>query len=102
MPKGGQLKVILTRENTTAKLVLIDTGVGIPPENLKRIFDPFFTTKENGTGLGLSTSYGIIASHHGEIVVQSQLGKGTCFTILLPLESKQGTNGHYEKNRPGR
>jgi signal transduction histidine kinase len=102
MPQGGQLKVILTRENTTAKLVLIDTGVGIPPENLKRIFDPFFTTKENGTGLGLSTSYGIIASHHGEIVVQSRLGKGTCFTILLPLEPKQGINGHYEKNGPGR
>ena len=102
MPQGGYLKVVLATTNGTAKIALFDTGSGIPPENLKRIFDPFFTTKENGTGLGLSTSYGIIASHHGEIVVQSRLGKGTCFTILLPLEPKQGINGHYEKNGPGR
>ena len=86
MPQGGYLKVFLMQENRTAKFGLIDSGVGIPPENLKRIFDPFFTTKGNGTGLGLSTSYGIIASHGGEIHAQSQLGKGTCFTVLLPLE----------------
>jgi two-component system NtrC family sensor kinase len=95
MHHGGHLKVVLARENGTARIVLIDTGVGIPPENLKRIFDPFFTTKENGTGLGLSTSYGIISSHHGEIHIQSQVSKGTCFTILLPLAPKQGTNGSY-------
>jgi two-component system NtrC family sensor kinase len=102
MPQGGYLKVALAKTNGTAKLALFDTGSGIPPENLKRIFDPFFTTKENGTGLGLSTSYGIISSHQGEIVVQSQLGKGTCFRILLPLAPKQGTNGHYETKDPGR
>ena len=102
MPQGGYLKVALAKTNGTAKIALFDTGSGIPPENLKRIFDPFFTTKENGTGLGLSTSYGIIASHQGEIVVQSQLGKGTCFRILLPLAPKQGTNGHYETKDPGR
>jgi signal transduction histidine kinase len=102
MPHGGYLKVVLARENGTAKIVLIDTGVGIPPENLKRIFDPFFTTKENGTGLGLSTSYGIITSHHGEIHIQSQVSKGTCFTILLPLAPKQGTNESYEKKNLGR
>jgi two-component system NtrC family sensor kinase len=89
MHQGGYLKVVLAKENRTAKILLIDTGVGIPPENLKRIFDPFYTTKENGTGLGLSTSYGIIASHQGEIHVQSQVHRGTCFTILLPLEPKQ-------------
>jgi signal transduction histidine kinase len=88
MPRGGYLKVILVKENGTAKIVLIDTGVGIPPESLERIFDPFYTTKKSGTGLGLSTSYGIIASHHGEILVQSQVNKGTCFTILLPLAKK--------------
>jgi two-component system NtrC family sensor kinase len=102
MPQGGYLKVVLAKTNGTAKIALFDTGSGIPPENLKRIFDPFFTTKENGTGLGLSTSYGIIASHHGEIVVQSQVSKGTCFTILLPLAPKKGTNGSYEKKNPGR
>lgn len=85
MPQGGYLKVVLARENRAAKIVVIDTGVGIQPENLQRIFDPFYTTKKNGTGLGLSTSYGIIASHHGEFHVQSQVGRGTRFTILLPL-----------------
>lgn len=85
MPQGGTLKVKLAQTNGIAKIAVQDTGEGIPPENLKRIFDPFFTTKTNGTGLGLSTSYGIIASHHGDILVQSRLGIGTCFTILLPL-----------------
>jgi len=102
MPQGGYLKVALAKTNGTAKIALFDSGSGIPPENLKRIFDPFFTTKENGTGLGLSTSYGIISSHQGEIVVQSRLGKGTCFKILLTLAPKQGTNGHYETKDPGR
>ncbi|MEW6353509.1 MAG: ATP-binding protein [Pseudomonadota bacterium] len=64
-----------------------DTGKGIPPENIKRIFDPFFTTKPvgKGTGLGLSLAYGIINKHHGRIEVESEVGKGTCFRIWLPV-----------------
>jgi two-component system NtrC family sensor kinase len=92
MPQGGYLKVVLAKENGTAKIGLFDTGVGISPENLTRIFDPFYTTKENGTGLGLSTSYGIIASHQGEIHAQSQVHRGTCFTIRLPLGHKRVNN----------
>ena len=64
-----------------------DTGYGIPDEHLSKIFDPFFTTKEHeGTGLGLSVSYGIVKSHGGEIEVQSREGEGTRFTVLLPLD----------------
>lgn len=102
MPQGGYLKVVLAEQNGTAKIGLIDTGVGIPRENLERIFDPFYTTKDNGTGLGLSTSYGIIASHHGEIHVQSQVGKGTCFTILLPLATKREMERLYQKGNPAK
>lgn len=65
-----------------------DTGSGIDPEHLKKIFEPFFTTKEvgKGTGLGLSLTYGIIKKHHGDIQVRSEIGKGTCFRITLPVE----------------
>jgi signal transduction histidine kinase len=64
-----------------------DNGSGIAPENMKRIFDPFFTTKPvgKGTGLGLSLAYGIVSKHRGKISVESELGKGTTFTIELPV-----------------
>jgi len=66
---------------------ITDTGVGIPPENIKEVFSPFFTTKPlgKGTGLGLSIAYGIVKVHHGAIQVKSQIGKGTTFTITLPV-----------------
>jgi two-component system NtrC family sensor kinase len=63
-----------------------DTGEGMPPEISSRIFEPFFTTKERGSGLGLSISYGIIQSHNGQITVESHMGLGTTFTIILPIE----------------
>jgi two-component system NtrC family sensor kinase len=68
-----------------------DTGKGIAPENIKKLFDPFFTTKPigQGTGLGLSLSYGIIQKHHGRIEVQSEVGKGTTFRVWLPIRQLQ-------------
>lgn len=64
---------------------ITDTGSGISPEHLDRIFEPFFSTKEKGTGLGLSVSFGIIQNHQGEIKVSSLSGKGTSFSIHLPV-----------------
>jgi signal transduction histidine kinase len=66
---------------------IADNGKGIPPEIMSKIFDPFFTTKAvgKGTGLGLSISYKIIEQHGGSINVDSTMGKGTRFTIVLPL-----------------
>ncbi|MBI4199527.1 MAG: two-component sensor histidine kinase, partial [Chloroflexi bacterium] len=63
------------------------TGVGVAPEHLPRIFDPFFTTKEvgKGTGLGLSVSYGIVRAHGGFLEVTSAVGKGSTFTVALPV-----------------
>ncbi|MCJ7815168.1 MAG: ATP-binding protein, partial [Xanthomonadales bacterium] len=70
-----------------AEIKILDTGCGIPEENLQRIFDPFFTTKGvgMGTGLGLSVSHGTIAAHGGAIEVDSTMGVGTEFRIYLPL-----------------
>jgi two-component system NtrC family sensor kinase len=72
------------------ELVFSDTGSGIPPDRLAKIFDPFFTTKEMGTGLGLSVVYGIVERHHGTINIESEVGKGTTFTIVLPAARKAG------------
>jgi two-component system NtrC family sensor kinase len=69
---------------------VIDTGIGISPENLKRIFDPFFTTKDlgKGTGLGLSLAWGIVQRHHGTIEVESKPGKGSSFRVTLPIDGQ--------------
>jgi signal transduction histidine kinase len=86
MPHGGTLRLNLSQAAGALAIAVEDTGVGIPPANLSRIFDPFFTTKKEGegTGLGLSVSYGIVTRHGGKIGVESTVGKGTTFTILLP------------------
>ena len=67
-------------------ITVSDTGEGISDKNMNRIFDPFFTTKENGTGLGLAVTHGIIEQHNGTIEVNSISGQGTRFSIRLPLD----------------
>jgi signal transduction histidine kinase len=75
------------QDREEAVVQISDTGRGMTPETIAKLSTPFFTTKPRGqgTGLGLSISYGIIACHKGRIEVQSELGKGTTFTIRLPL-----------------
>jgi PAS domain S-box-containing protein len=86
MEDGGTLRIAMAQDEEMVKLAVADTGHGIPPEAVKRIFEPFFTTKEfgKGTGLGLTVVKGIIEEHHGTITVESEEGRGTRFTILLP------------------
>jgi PAS domain S-box-containing protein len=86
MPEGGTLRFGLVRDNGTVKLTVADTGHGMPADVVKKIFDPFFTTKEfgKGTGLGLTVVKGIIEEHHGSIVVESGVNRGTIFTIHFP------------------
>jgi signal transduction histidine kinase len=87
MPRGGNLW-LSTRFKTPAELIfqIQDDGSGIDPEVLERIFEPFVTTKESGkgVGLGLAVSHNIIERHHGHIDVESEVGKGTTFTVSLP------------------
>ncbi|MFT5452768.1 MAG: nitrogen-specific signal transduction histidine kinase/CheY-like chemotaxis protein [Enterobacterales bacterium] len=99
MPRGGTLTIEASniRETTTnlipklsgefISLKISDEGVGISKEQQKYIFDPYFTTKQSGSGLGLATAHSIIAKHKGYISVESELGKGTTFSIYLPAKS---------------
>jgi len=93
-----QGEIVITTKMYDADHVAIriaDTGCGIPEENLSKIRDPFFTTKEvgTGTGLGLSIVDEIIRSHHGELLVESQVGKGSAFTVVLPIKQAQAGQG---------
>jgi two-component system NtrC family sensor kinase len=74
------------------EIKISDTGCGIPEENLSKLFTPFFTTKPQGkgTGLGLSIVYGILKMHRAQISVQSEIGKGSTFTVLLPVRMFPG------------
>jgi signal transduction histidine kinase len=86
---GGHLQIFARRKDENFIDVIVeDNGEGISKENLDHIFEPFFTTKgEYGTGLGLSITYGIVQKLGGQINVESELGKGTIFTVTLPLKS---------------
>jgi len=83
----GEIRIETNRAEPPGhlRLVVADTGAGIPAEHLPNIFDPFFTTKPDGTGLGLSISYGIIQEHQGTVDVQSAPGRGTTFVLTFPL-----------------
>lgn len=87
-PERGTITLGTVHQGAWVCIDVADTGAGIAPENIKKIFDPFFTTKPvgQGTGLGLSLSYGIVKKHGGEISVSSQVGVGTTFRVQLPVK----------------
>jgi signal transduction histidine kinase len=86
----GRIEVLTRQIGKDVEIVFSDTGSGIPEEHLHKIFDPFFTTKDTsrGTGLGLAVSYGIMKKHGGDIEVISEMGKGTTFTVRLPIHEQ--------------
>jgi signal transduction histidine kinase len=89
MEAGGGTLTISTRtpDSQHVELVVADTGEGMSEETMSKLFTPFYTTKPpgKGTGLGLSIIYGIVKMHRGDVRVQSALGQGTTFSILLPI-----------------
>ena len=111
MPAGGVIEitaensVITSREGLPltngnyVKLSIRDEGTGIRDEHLKRVFDPYFTTKQTGNGLGLATSYSIIKGHGGHIMVESEVGRGSIFSIWLPSSAKRVVKEEKEKEK---
>ncbi len=92
MPDGGSITIetALVDGGRSVRLTVRDTGTGIPSDVLPKIFDPFFTTRADGTGLGLSISHGIMEEHRGSIDVNSEVGKGTVFTLRFPVGAAVG------------
>jgi two-component system, cell cycle sensor histidine kinase and response regulator CckA len=118
MPQGGHLRIVLERVDVTAgkhapvanmaagewvRIDVQDTGAGIRPEHIAHVFEPFFTTKEpgKGTGLGLAQAHGMVAQHDGHIVVSSEPGVGTTFSIYLPAQRMTAETGGSGAGRPG-
>jgi two-component system, sporulation sensor kinase E len=89
MPEGGVLHVSTAVSGDMASIDITDNGVGISEEHMNKIFEPYYTTKDFGSGLGLTVVYKVIREHGGEISLDSQEGKGTTFTITLPLPQSE-------------
>jgi signal transduction histidine kinase len=88
MSGSGELKVKLQKDGLAVRVLVSDTGRGIPPDAVEKIFEPFYTTRDKGTGLGLAIVFNIIKKHGGEIDVESREGEGTTFTITLPVRER--------------
>ena len=107
MPEGGRVEILARnvhapgndlpqnlRPGPYVEIAIKDSGVGIPEQDLSRIFDPYFTTKEKGSGLGLATSYSIMANHDGVIDVRSEVGRGTTFLLYVPAMGPEPGGEH--------
>jgi signal transduction histidine kinase len=104
MPDGGRLGVQLdvgVPSAATSPMAVVriqDAGEGIPPEKINRLFDPFFSTRPKGTGLGLTIAHRVIEDHQGRISVESVTGKGSVFTVELPLAAGNAGAGTASPN----
>ena len=92
--KKGRVRVLTRSENSHLRIMVSDSGEGIPKDVLPKLFDPFFTTKEvgEGKGMGLNVAYYVVKSHGGQIEVKSDYGKGSVFTLMLPLQFNESAS----------
>jgi signal transduction histidine kinase len=86
MQDGGDLTISVRKRDKNIAIEVKDTGVGIPKENIEQLFDPLFTTKPRGIGLGLTVSKMLMNANDGKIEVSSEVGKGSIFTLYLPVQ----------------
>lgn len=89
MPEGGLLELQTSHRDGSVVLEIIDTGCGMSPQSLEKMFHVFFSTKPNGSGLGLPTVRKIVEAHHGTIQCESELNRGTKFTLTFPVRTKE-------------
>jgi signal transduction histidine kinase len=92
MPGGGVVRVRTAAVDGAVEVQVADTGRGIPRGDLTRIFEPFYSTKERGTGLGLAFVQQVVRDHGGTIVCESEVGRGTTFTVRLPAEAEEAAS----------
>jgi len=90
MPEGGRLTIKSAKKGSIVEVQIMDTGVGIPQQNMEKVFDVLFTTKAKGAGLGLAVCKKLVKGHGGSIEVESEVGKGSIFTVKLPIRLEEG------------
>jgi len=90
IPEGGRLTIKSAKKGSIVEVQIMDTGVGIPPQNMKKVFNVLFTTKAKGAGLGLAVCKKLVEGHRGSIGVESEVGKGSIFTVKLPIRQEEG------------
>jgi signal transduction histidine kinase len=100
MPKGGKLTIKSNTMDDQLEMVFIDTGIGITKEVLQKLWSPLFTTKAKGMGFGLPICKRVVEAHDGSISVESTVGKGTTFTVTIPIEPKLEGGGNVWVNVP--
>ena len=100
MPDGGKLTLTTRGKDSLVEMAVTDTGVGIPEENLDKVFEPLFTTKAKGVGLGLALSRALVERQRGTLEVESEVGKGSTFTLTLPIGGKEERQDAGESLHP--
>jgi two-component system sensor histidine kinase HydH len=100
MPEGGTLTILTLHDSDAIRIDVVDTGVGIPTEDMNRLFEPFFTTKSQGTGLGLANAKRVFEEHGGRVQINSVVGSGTTVSLWMPLSTIKSQGAENREKSP--